>query len=207
MNCTSIENLTLRPLSAEETRDVYEKWMTTQFHANELKPLSAVERLRARDEYEVYGLWDGEALIAYAFFGKASGGSSLLLDYYAVLPQYQDCGYGGAFLNLLRRDLSDLEAIILEVENPEFVADPQEREIAVRRVRFYERNACVHTDIQVKLFGLEYAIMVLPLRERLTDDAVCARLAEIYHAFFPQDIYERHVHLRRTGAGKQTEEV
>mgnify|MGYP002736751433 FL=1 len=82
------EPITLRVSSAEEMRMIY-AWMEKQFHAGELKYLSTLERLRAQNRYEVYGLWSGSALIAYALFAFTEDGRFALLDYYAVLPEYQ----------------------------------------------------------------------------------------------------------------------
>ena len=106
----------LRAASAEEFKTIYE-WMEKQFHAGELKYLSTMEALRAQDRYKVYGLWANETLIAYALLAFTEDGRFALLDYYAVLPEYQSSGWGGRFLSMLREEL-DCEAIILEVEDP-----------------------------------------------------------------------------------------
>lgn len=193
------EKLNVRAASAAEIKDIYEQWMTQQFHADELKPLSAIEKLCARGEYEVYGMWDEQALVAYALFGVESSGFSALLDYYAVLPNCQDHGYGGIFLAKLKEVFRALgrETIILEVENPEFVEDADEKDKAERRLRFYERNGCEYTNIRVKLFGFEYLIMVLCMDERTSDDEVNAGLDKIYKIFFTPEIYAKNAQVRR----------
>ena len=191
------EPLTVCKANAEETTEIYNTWMKQQFHQDELKSLHHIEVMCARGEYAVYGMWEGENLLAYALLGRTVGGNDVLLDYYAVLPQYQDRGYGGVFLGKLREKLEDVDNIIIEVENPEFAQNPQEKEKEQRRIRFYEKNACEYTDIRVNLFGFEYVIMVLPVRDRETDDAILNQLSAIYHVFFPKEVYQKYVKIRR----------
>lgn len=189
-------NLQLRQMTREELRDTYNTWMVRQFHAGELKPLRMMEQLLDKDAYSVYGLWNGTELVAYALFAMAKGGRTLLLDYYAVLPHEQDKGYGGKCLEMLREELSDWEGILIEVENPDLQDDEAEREICRRRMRFYERNACVHTGVLEKLFGFEYEILFLSDGSRLSDEEIFHEMEEIYHTMLVPDIYEKNVLLR-----------
>ena len=87
----------LRRASGAEL-DLFYEWMRKQFHPGELKRLSHLHEMCARGLYAAYGLWSGDNLIAYALLGNTPDGRYLLLDYYAVLPEHQDQGWGGRFL-------------------------------------------------------------------------------------------------------------
>lgn len=191
------DKLSVRVMSREEIRDTYNIWMTKQFYPDELKPLAHIEKLLTKEKYRAYGLWNGATFVAYALFCMAKANSALLLDYYAVLPHFQDKGYGGKFLELLVKELKDWEDIILEVENPDFAENDKERDICQRRLRFYERNACEYTDAQVKLFGHEYVIMLLPAARRASNSEVVEQLDEIYHTMFSSEIYKKNIIMRR----------
>ena len=95
-------NAKLRKATLEELRVFYD-WMKKQFHPGELKRLEHISRMCTQGRYCAYGLWDGETLLAYALLANA--GRVFLLDYYAVLPQYQDSGWGSRFLGMLRDGL------------------------------------------------------------------------------------------------------
>lgn len=186
--------LTLRLASVEELRIFYD-WMRRQFHAGELKPLEEIERLRSEGRYCAYGLWEGETLMAYALFSNTADGRAHLLDYYAVLPEFQDAGWGSEFLQQLRGRLTGT-AILLEVEDPAYAPDEAERAHFSRRIRFYERNGCLHTKIELNLFGFDYVIMTLPLQGEMEEARIRAALEEIYHGFFPPEYYNRFVRFR-----------
>lgn len=188
------EPIMLRAASAEEMRTIY-AWMEKQFHEGELKYLSTLERLRAQNRYEVYGLWSGSALIAYALFAFTEDGRFALLDYYAVLPEYQSSGWGGRFLGMLRRELP-VEAVILEVEDPKYAPDAAEEAHFSRRIRFYERNECLHTPVTLNLWGYDYTIMTLPIAHTPDSSEVHAALEDAYHLFFPPEDYAQNVLFR-----------
>ena len=165
--------------------------MEEQFHAGELKPLAQLERLMAQGRYAARGLWDGDALIAYALFGIAGDGRTMLLDYFAVLPQYQDAGWGSRFLSALRAEGGG--AILLEVEDPRRAPDAAEAETCRRRIRFYERNGCRHTPVELNLFGFDYVIMALERGEPIADADVRRALEDVYRDFFSPAARRAHV--------------
>ena len=188
------ETLTIRTASRDEFQEIY-AWMEKQFHAGELKYLTTMEHLREQNRYEVYGLWSGETLLAYALFAFTSDMRYALLDYYAVLPQYQDCGWGGKFLNLLSQELS-CQAILLEVEDPKYAPNAAEKAHFERRIQFYERNHCLHTPVNLNLWGFDYVIMTLPIAAQPPAIEIHTALEEIYRLFFPPEEYVPNVHFR-----------
>lgn len=184
----------LRKADAEEL-ELFYAWMGKQFHPGELKRLSHIWDMCERGLYAAYGLWDGEALIAYALLANTKDGRKHMLDYYAVLPEYQDHGIGSMFLKRLSEELAG-EAILLEVEDPDYAPDEEERAHWQRRIRFYERNGCVHTKVKLNLYGFDYTLMQLPQEKRLDDQQVRAAMEEIYHTFSPPEMYAKYVNFR-----------
>lgn len=186
----------LRKANFEELHLFYD-WMKKQFHPGELKSLPRIEQMCLREQYCAYGLWDDSELIAYALMANTSSVEDrvYLLDYYAVLPQYQDVGWGSRFLEMLRANLRG-DAIILEVEDPDYAPDEEEREHWQRRIRFYEKNGCVHTPVKLNLYGFDYTIMQLPIAQRLYHVKVRSALEEIYHVFSPPEMYAKYVNFR-----------
>lgn len=186
---------TLRKAGVDELKIFY-GWMREQFHPGELKYLSHIWAMCLKGVYAAYGLWDGGELIAYALLGNTEDGRYRLLDYYAVLPEYQEQGWGSRFLQMLRGELSG-DAMLLEVEDPLYSPNEAEAEHCRRRIRFYERNGCRHAGIDLNLFGFDYTIMVLPMAADPEDRQVRAALEEIYHYYFEPRLYAENVHFRK----------
>lgn len=184
----------VRKADAEELKLFY-SWMGRQFHPGELKSLAHISNMCSRGLYSAYGLWRGDELIAYALLGNTADCSRHLLDYYAVLPQYQDCGLGSRFLEMLSAGLPG-DAILLEVEDPDYAPDEAERAHWQRRIDFYLRNGCLHTKVKLNLYGFDYTLMQLPQRKRLSDIDVRAAMEEIYHIFSPPEMYAKYVNFR-----------
>lgn len=174
---------------------IFYGWMGKQFHPGELKSLVHINNMCRRGRYSAYGLWDGDELIAYALLGNTADGRKHLLDYYAVLPQYQDQGWGSRFLGMLREALKG-DAILLEVEDPDYAPDEAERAHWQRRIRFYEKNDCRHTGVKLNLYGFDYTLMQLPQKMCLSDGEVRRAMEEIYHTFSPPKMYEENVRFR-----------
>ena len=184
----------LRKANADELR-LYYDWMKKQFHPGELKWLSHIENMCDSGVYSAYGLWQKDELIAYALLGNTRDGRVHMLDYYAVLPQHQNAGWGSRCLQMLS-DALDGDAILLEVEDPDYAPDEEERAHFLRRIRFYERNGCAHMKVKLNLYGFDYAIMQLPQKKCLSDAQAHAALMEIYHIFSPPDMYAKNVKFR-----------
>lgn len=187
-------NAALRKANAEELK-LYYDWMGRQFHPGELKSLAHISNLCAKGVYAAYGLWNGDELIAYALLANTVDGRVHMLDYYAVLPQYQNKGWGSRCLQMLNDALPG-DSILFEVEDPDYAPDEAERAHWQRRIRFYENNDCTHTKVKLNLYGFDYTLMQLPQEKRLDDQQVRAAMEEIYHTFSPPEMYAKYVNFR-----------
>ena len=91
----------------------------------------------------------------------------MLLDYYAFMEEYRCRGLGSVFLHEIQKQ-SDFPGCFIECEAPETADCAEQRELRERRIRFYERNGAVLTQVRAQLFGVTYRMLVLsPLKEEL----------------------------------------
>lgn len=190
-------NLRVERLDKDQRRQVYANWMKVQFPRDELKPLAAIEQTIRKGLYEAWGMWDGEELVAYAFLGYANPCSAVLLDYYGVRPDMKHRGYGSTFLQKLIGVYENSEAILIESENPDFIEDEEDRQTAFRRMDFYRRNGCSETSLKVRLFGVEFNVLVLPADRAYEDINVLRRRYEdIYKGFLSNCYFNKFVRTR-----------
>lgn len=191
--------LTVRPLTLKEVREIYQTYMPEAFPPDEIRPFSSIRSLSQRGLYDCRGLFEDETLAGYAFFTRAEGGTALLLDYLAVLPGRRGQGLGSRFLSMLWESLRKKnDFCLIEAENPEKAETAAELAERERRVRFYTQNGCAVTDSECRLFGVEYAILVCPLRcSAPSEDEVFSSLTAIYRSMFPKTLYRAVCHPRR----------
>ncbi len=187
--------LEVKELTLDEVRVLYENTMPESFPPSELRPFSSMRELHRRGLYDCRALLSDGELLGYAFFTRAENGTFLLLDYLAILPEKRGMGLGSSFLSLLRESLSGkAEAFLIEAENPESAKKPEDRAARERRIRFYRKNGCVLTDSRCLLFGVDYAILALPLRGALPgNDVLFNALNEIYRTMFPNRLFRAAV--------------
>lgn len=183
--------LCLRKMESEEVAQVYEDCMRRDFPQNELKPLSAIQRMLKMGMYDCLGLYEDNRLRAYGFFVTDRQRRVLLLDYLAVRELCRGMGYGGKCLERIRDFYKGEKGILLECESLESAQDEEERLLRERRIRFYLGNGCVQTKVRSLLFGVEYEILYMPLSEETADWA--EELEGLYRKMMPGDWYDKYV--------------
>ncbi len=144
-----------------ELSKVYNERIIDDFPRNERRPLFAMERLMRAGQYDCYGYYDGDALLAYACFILARGGSYSLLDYFAVDCALRGRGIGSEFLQKLKENTSAAKGVLIEAESPDTAKTQQERMQRERRIRFYLANGAELTGSKCLLFGVDYTILFL----------------------------------------------
>lgn len=190
-----------RQLLPDEVIEIYTHTSVRHFPKAELKPVENVRNYFNRNQYQGYGFFAGDMLLAYAFFVILQKDGYRLLDYYAVLEEYRNTGIGSDFLQALRDCLTDCKGIYIESENPDCSADETEKAIRTKRIAFYHRNGAVSTNIRSRLFGVPYQILYLPTSNFSCKAASCkqpdflAELDTIYHVMFPPEVYSEKIQL------------
>ncbi len=189
MDTMQICRLTKRQLAA-----VYQDHMIHDFQAAELKPLRMMLDAIGRGEYICLGCYIQETLCGYAMLVQV--GADLLLDYYAVIEKFRNSGLGSRFLGMLRRQFNEMDSMLIESENPDYMKNDAERQTAERRLRFYARCGCQDTGVTAQVFGVEYRILEMPAGKLHSQDEIRSVYAKLYHSFLSAPRYNRHMLLR-----------
>lgn len=129
--------MTFREMTREEITAWYDTELTRAFIAQECKPLEKIFALIEAERYEVWGLFDGGALLGYACLWKAPELSLVLLDYLGVTAARRNGGLGS---EILRRLQQQGRALVTESELPVAGDTEDANAIRLRRIAFYRRN-------------------------------------------------------------------
>lgn len=180
----------LRTLDAGQVKVIYDIYMTTDFPRSELPPVDIFFERLERGIYECLGLYENDELKAYGYFAKHDSRGYMLLDFLAVCPECRGGGYGSRFLHMVKDHFSDKNGILLECESERTAPDETQREIRSRRVRFYLQNGCRETKVSSCLFGVDFDILYLPLKEK--EPQVDTELEQIYLLMFGEENYRKY---------------
>ncbi len=149
----------LKKLDINGLENIYNTYMIMDFPKEELKSLKKITRLAKDDQYIGYGLYEAEDLVGYAFFMTFE--NIILLDYFAIINGKRGGGIGSEAINIITDFFKDkYDVFILESENPDYAKDSEDKEIREKRIRFYEKNLLVKTDIKAKVYGVNFTIFI-----------------------------------------------
>ena len=179
-------------LTLTEIREIYRKRMKNDFPGNELKSLAMIEKVFREGRYLCYGAKEGTDILAYAFFVRTEG--RYLLDYFAVKKELRGSGIGSSFLKELNsRCLQEADCVLVEVDDPSFARNDQEKAICECRLAFYLGNGLLDTGARARTFGADFLILEFP-KDVPHNRAEAGELySRIYRSFLPKRIYEQMV--------------
>lgn len=180
-----------RILTSDEIINVYNTHMIFDFPDNELKPLKSILNSVSEGIYDCIGFFENNELYGYAFFIRL--GKDYLLDYFAVVENKRNLGYGSLFLRLLKEYLFDAKSIIIEVENPKYATSRLELEVMNRRLDFYRKNSFACTDVEVLLFGVRFVLLVPESLDSISADELREIYKSHYRAVLPDNLFYRYV--------------
>ena len=145
-----------------------------------------------RGLYEPLAFYDeAGALMAYAWQAVLPQCRNVLLDYFAVLPQYRGSGVGTAVLKELAAYYAPRkQSLIIECEHP---AEAPEPAVARRRIGFYLRAGAHAAAMESRLFGVRYQIYSLPAGGLAKDEEIHRDLQELYRTMVPEPYYRGNV--------------
>lgn len=150
----------LRRLDREQLRHVYGAHLVQDFPPAERKPLTAMEKLMDAGRYEGYGLFRGEAILAYALLWSDPEGGFALLDYLAVCRgQPHGAGLGSALLGRVLDLCRHGQGVLVETEAQEDAIPREERAVRQRRLDFYHRAGLRDLGYTAKIFDVRYHML------------------------------------------------
>ena len=188
----------IRPLSLQEVRDTYYRFIREDFAPDEVRQWSGIEHLLAAGQYSCLGIFQtgNDSLFGYAFLALQTRAfrKEYLLDYFAIAKENRGKGIGSWFLAQLPGCFYDADRIFVEAENPEYAIDEEDRLTRKRRLSFYHKGGAVDCGLEARVYGVEYRILCFSGTSCSREDAVSAYEA-FYHTFFSDEIYRKQVHI------------
>ncbi len=146
----------IKRLYKKEIDFIYKKYVVNHFDEDELRPLKSIKYLYKKKLYKCFKAVVDNVTVGYAFFYV--NGDDILLDYFGIIDKYRSKGYGSLFLRKILKKLNK-KTIYIEVEDPDFSINEEDRFIRERRINFYSRNGVFLSDLKVLLFDVNYRIM------------------------------------------------
>ena len=126
------------------------------FPEQEKKPLQIMENLVADNRMEMLAMVDEDEFVGLAINLIDAEQNRALLDYYAIVPEKRNGGYGSKGLEVLL-DRFKNQKYIFEIETQDEKAENAEER--KRRKAFYLRNALKETGLFVNAYNTDFEIL------------------------------------------------
>ena len=188
-----MDEINIVELSKKQVREIYKKNMCVDFPEDELKPLSMLIKSINKGIYECLGMMKDGDLLGYAFFVKNN--KDCLLDYFAIVKEHRNSGLGATFLKYIAEYYKDTDSVILEVENPAFAINEEDRILQKRRYNFYLRNGYIDTGVWAKLFGVNYIILELDLGKAHSKEQIEELYLSNYKIVLPKRLFKKKISI------------
>ena len=157
----------------------YEK----MFPDSERKPYKKLEESYNKGILDFIEIQADDKFVGFAIVDHIPGNPYLLLDYFAILPDYQSRGYGGASLKLLSQMYAGYAGIFIEVEKVGAGFSEEDNRARLRRVKFYAGCGCINLNLDLKLFGVIFSAYILPCaKSSFESNAVVRYMMKMYTA-------------------------
>lgn len=183
----------LKIMTPEEMKRAYEADLKEAFPPAELKPLHAIEAMRAKGVYDPLCLTDGSGeALGYILLWKHADGRYILIDYLCVPAGRRNGGIGGKLLQAAIDYYPKDTVFIGESEAP--TGNPSADEMILRRLGFYARSGAKTLYYDTALFGVHYKTICWadPMPE---EPEIMGRHQEIYLQQFGREKYDRYVQI------------
>ncbi len=165
----------IRQLGLDELKEIYVIYMEDDFPRAELRPFSSIKKNYEEGNYNGFGFYEGDRLLAYACYYSYPGSKEALMDYFAVVPELRGKGVGSAFLRMMASQLPEGDRILIEAESADTAKNEADRIERERRLSFYERNGAILTGVRCLLFTVDYEILVIGAGGQADDGETAAQ--------------------------------
>lgn len=160
-----------RPQGLKGWGQLYRLYMAA-FPASERKPFSMIRRMYRKGRTDIWCLHRDGRFVGLAI--TINGPRQILLDYFAIAAKDRGQGVGSASLAAIRSHYQG-KGLFLEIEST-LIPSP-ERELRLRRKRFYLAAGMEELGVQVKLFGVDMELLGYE----------CAMSFEAYQRFYREN--------------------
>ena len=158
----------LRKIKFKEFKNLYRKHIIKDFPKSERPNLQGFRKrmLKYKEEtfiFEEDGIENGYCIINHIQ-------EYILVTFLAVYEGNRGKGVGTKILKELEEKYSTKKGILLEVEDPDFAKNENEKNIQERRIRFYERaNFQVVENLKLELYMVNFNIMIRNITSTSTE--------------------------------------
>lgn len=173
----------LKKVDIKEFKKVIFKNYKKMFPRMERRLYIDLKRSYNKHITDIIEIIEEEILVGFIITNFLKDNPYVQLEYIAILPEYQNKGYGTNAIKLLKELYKDYDGIFIEIEKTEKGQSDEENQIRQKRARFYEKLGFRKMGFDLDLYKIIYSPYILPcLINEFSDERAIKYFFEIYNA-------------------------
>lgn len=173
----------IKELPLDKFKNIYFNHMIYDFPENELKLFDMIEDIIKKRKGLAIAYYQNNILTGYATLIFVE--DKLLLDYFAIIKDFRNMGYGKKFIKELQEYFHDYAFLLIESEDNDSIQ-------AKKRIEFYKRCGCKDSGIKIELYFVDYALLYLELNKQI-DINIKEEVLSIYKNVYPNYIGSKYL--------------
>ncbi len=122
------------------------------FPKEERKSYEEIEKSFNKNITKIIEIVDNDIFIGFMMINTIKDNTYIQLDYFAILPRYQNKGYGTQALNLLKKQSREFNGILVEIEKLGLGINETENKLREKRMKFYKRIGFYKLNFELEWF-------------------------------------------------------
>ncbi len=148
-----MKDLQIANINIEKFKKVVYPEYLKLFPQEERKALETIEKSFYNGITKIIEIVDNNIFIGFIIINTLTDNKYIQLDYLAILPQYQNKGYGTQAINLLKKQSKEYNGIFVETEKVGLGTNEDENKLRAKRARFYEKLGFYKLNFELKWYG------------------------------------------------------
>lgn len=149
----------------------------------ERKTLKDIENSFSKNITKIVKITENDNFIGFIIYNVLEDKKYLQLDYFAILPQYQNKGYGTQALALLKEQSKEYNGIFIEVEKVGLGNNDVENKLRKKIIEFYEKIGFYKLNYDLDLYTVIYSPYILLTSDvKESEEKILKDIFEIYIA-------------------------
>lgn len=173
----------LKEIDIKEFKKTIYKEYKKYFPKKERKTYRELKRGYYNDITTIIKIIVEEQCIGFFIANHLKNNQYLQLDYFAIIQEYQNKGYGTEAIKKLKEYYKNYDGIFIEIEQIYSANTDEERKIRQRRADFYERLGFSKMNFDLELYKVIYSAYILPCKKNIFDEEeVIKEIFKIYNS-------------------------
>ena len=186
-----MEDIKLEEIDIKEFKeDIYIHYVEA-FPEEERKPFSLIKNTYDRGYMKLIKILNNDSLLGFMILNRIKNNGYAVLDYFAILPQYRNKGFGTKALKLLLEKEKNSSGIFIEIEKVGLGINNEDNLIREKRKKFYEEIGFKKLKFDLLLFGVIFMPYIFSNID-INEEKIIKEILNIYESICGKESIEQN---------------